>query len=140
MHTINATTVRNEWSSVVESVIREKPTFIKRTRDYMFLSDISVLEHLLSAYTFHAVILVEDNGSVTLTLEEIDLAENAPDIPEAIAKLADSILDYSEDYYKEFAYWSRGSRKSHIPFVIKALVLNDAEKIGGLIECRHGEI
>ena len=140
MYAINSTTVRNEWSSVVESVIREKPAFIKRTRDYMFLSDISVVESLLSAYSFHAEIMNEDDGSVTLALDEIDLVENAADLPEAYNKLAVAILEYAQDYYKEFAYWSRGDRKSHIPFVFKALILDDVDKIGGLIECRPGGI
>ena len=140
MFVMNATTVRNEWSSVAESVIREKPAFIKKTRDHLFLSDFGVMENLLSAYSFNAEVFEEDDGSVTLSLDEIDLAENAVDIPSAIIKLANAVLEYSEDYYKEFAYWSRGSRKSHIPYVFKALILNDIDRIGGLIKCRRGKI
>jgi len=139
MLAINATKARNEWSSVVESVIREKPAFIKKTRDYLFLSDIGILEKLLSAYSFHARILPEDDGTVTLSLDEIGLTENAPDLSGAVSALAGAILEYSEDYYKEFSYWSRGSGKSHIPYVFKALILNDINKIGDLIECRHGK-
>ena len=71
MLAINATKARNEWSSVVESVIREKPAFIKKTRDYLFLSDMDTLERILSAYSFHAKILPEDDGTVTLSLQEI---------------------------------------------------------------------
>jgi len=139
MMAINATKARNEWSSVVESVIREKPAFIKKTRDYLFLSDMDILEKILSAYSYHARILPEDDGSVTLSLDEIGLIENAPDLSGAVATLAGAILEYSEDFYKEFAYWSRGSGKSHIPYVLKALILNDINKIGDLIECRHGK-
>ena len=140
MVAINATKARNEWSSLVESVIRERPAFIKKTRDYLFFSDMSVLENILSAYSFHAETLVEDDGSVTISLDEIDLIENAPDMPGAISRLAHAILEYSSDYYNEFAYWSRGSRKSHIPYVFKALIINDADKIGSLIKCRRGKI
>ena len=140
MLAIKATKARNEWSSVVESVIREKPAFIQKTRDYLFLSDMSVLEKILSAYSFHAEIMNEDDGSVTLTLDEIDLAENAPDIRCAVSALSRAILEYSEDFYNEFTYWSRGSRKLHIPYVLKALILNDIVKIGELIKCRRGNI
>ena len=139
MMTINATKARNEWSSVIESVIREKPAFIKKTRDYLFLSDIGVLEKILSAYSFNAKTLIEDDGSVTLALDEIDLAENASDLPSAVSALARAILSYSEDYYDEFTYWSRGNRKSHIPYVLKALILNDVNKVGEIIKCRHGK-
>jgi hypothetical protein len=140
MYAINATQVRNEWSSVSDSVIREKPIFIKKTRDYMMLSEISVVENLLSAYTFTANKYIEDDGSVTLGLVEIDLAENGTDEQDAIRKMADAILDYSQDYYNEFDYWFRGNRQPHLPYVIKALILNDTEKIGGLIKCHPGEI
>jgi len=140
MLTINATKARNEWSTLVESIIREKPAIIKRTRDYLFLSNINVLENILAAYSFHAETFIEEDGSITISLDEIDLVENAPDIPGAISKLANAILEYSEDYYNEFAYWSRGDRKIHIPYVFKALILNDVNKIGGLIKCRRGKI
>jgi len=140
MLAINTTTARNEWSALVESVIREKPVIIKKTRDCLFFSNISVMENILAAYSFHAETLIEDDGSVTISLDEIDLIENAPDIPEAILKLAHAILEYSKDYYNEFSYWSRGDRKIHIPYVFRALLLDDAEKIGGLIKCRRGKI
>jgi hypothetical protein len=139
MFTMNATQARNEWSSVVDTVIREKPQFIKRTRDYMILSNIDTFESFLAAYSFHAKVFAEDDGSVTLSLDEIDLAENGVDEHEAKIKLAKAIHEYAEDYYDDFAYWSRGNRKAHLPYVFRALILNDVEKIGGLIECRHGE-
>jgi len=139
MYAINATQVRNDWSAVIDSVIREKPRFIKRTRDYMMLSEISIVENLLSAYTFTANKYIEDDGSVTLGLVEIDLAENGTDERDAIRKMAEAILDYSQDYYNEFDYWFRGNRKPHLPYVLKALILNDAEKIGELIKCHLGE-
>ena len=139
MTTISATQARNEWSTMIDSVIREKPKFIKRTRDYMFLSDIGIIENLLTAYTFHAEIFSEDDGSITLSLDEIDLVENGPNQHDTLLKLSAAILEYAKDYYEDFSYWSKGSRKLHIPYVLKALILNDPQKIGGFIQCRHGE-
>ena len=43
MLTMNATDVRKNWSEVSESVIREKPKFIKKTRDYMMLSNMEFI-------------------------------------------------------------------------------------------------
>ena len=139
MLTINATEARNEWSSVVDSVIREKPRFIKRTRDHMLLSDVNIIENFLEAYKFTADMFAEDDGSVTLSLAEIDLVENGADEEQALKKMARAILEYSKDYYNGFSYWAAGNRKAHIPYVFKALILNDEEKIGGLITCRPGE-
>ena len=139
MKPINATQVRSDWSAVVDSVVREKPIVFKRTRDLLFLSDIELLNELLSAYTYNARVFAEDDGSVTIALDEIDLVENGADEIEALDKLSRAILEYSEEYYDDYSYWSRGNRKAHRPYVFKALILNDLKKIGGLIKCRHGE-
>ena len=140
MKAMNSTQVRSEWSSVVDSVVREKPILIKRTRDRMLLANVGLLSELLEVYTFHATLYDEKDGSVTISLDEIDIVENGKDEQDAKLKLAKSILDYSEDYYNDFTYWSRGNRKAHTPYIFKALILGDIETIGGLIECRHGEI
>ncbi len=140
MITMNATDVRRDWSLIIDNAVREKPQFFKRTRDYMMLSDISFLEELLTAYTFTAAKIIEEDGSVTLSLNEIDLIENAPTEEEAKLKLAKEIFEYSVDYYEEFNYWnSSPNRKAHVPYVFKALVLNDINKIGDLIECQNGK-
>ena len=141
MIAMNATQVRNEWSTVVDSVIREKPKFIKRTRDRLLLSDVNVIRDMLDAYEYKAKKYTEDDGSITLGLMELDLAENGTDEKDAAIKLAKSILEYSEDYYNEFSYWySAPNRKAHLPYVIKALIINDVDKIGGLVTCHLGEI
>lgn len=139
MLAMNATQARNEWSTVVDAAVREKPQFIKRTRDYMILSNLETLEVMLSAYSFHAQTFTEEDGSITISLDELDLAENGADESEARHKLASAMLEYAVEYYKDFAYWARGNRKAHLPYVFKALILDDVEKIGGLIECHHGE-
>lgn len=140
MLAINATDARKAWSLVVDQVIREKPKFIKRTRDYMVLSDIRFLEVLLAGYSFSAERFVEEDGSITLSLNEIDIIENDKTIEVAKQKLAQSIIDYAEDFYNDFQYWSSDTnRKSQIPYVFKALILDDVKKIGDQIKCRDGK-
>jgi hypothetical protein len=139
MFIMNATDVRRDWSTVMERVVREKPLFIKRTRDYMVLTDLSLLEELLSAYNFAADCFLEEDGSVTLSLRELDLAENAKTEAEARVLLGQSILDYAEDFYNEFALWSAApNRKKHVPYVLKALIMDDAARIGESILCQVG--
>ncbi len=139
MYALNATDVRKDFSTIIDKAVREKPQFIKRTRDRMLLSDISFLETLLSGYTFSANRFVEEDGSITLSLNELDLMENAPTEAECVKILAQSILDYADDFYREYAYWSSApNRKAHIPYVFKALILGDTGKVGALIQCRDG--
>ncbi len=140
MVTLNATDVRKGWSSVVDDVIHDKPQFIKRTRDKMWLSNLSVMEEILDGYTFTANRFVEEDGSVTLSLNEIDLIENGATEAEARNKLAEAIMEYAVEFYNEYALYSRSNnRKGHIPYIFKALIMDDVEKIGEGILCRDGK-
>ena len=135
-----ATKVRKEWSSVCDSVIHDKPKFIKRTRDKMWFSNLETMRSILDIYKFTAQRLVEEDGSVTLSLNEIDLIENGKNEDEARLKLAQSILEYAVDYYNDYAMYSHSpNRKGHIPYIFKALIIDDPEQIGTMIQCQDGK-
>lgn len=136
----SATEVRKEWSSVLDSVVRDKPQFIKRTRDKIWLSNLEIMGEILDAYKFTADKFIEDDGSVTLSLNEIDLIENAPTESEAKKLLAQSIMEYAEEYYNNFSYYNAApNRKKHVPYIFKALIMDDITKIGECIECHDGK-
>lgn len=135
-----ATTVRKEWSAVCDSVIHEKPKFIRRTRDKMWFSNLETMAEILEAYQFTAVRYRESDGSVTLSLNEIDLVENGKDEQEARLSLAKAILEYSLDYYNEYEVYSHSpNRKKHIPYIFKALIMDSPERIGEILQCRDGK-
>ena len=73
-----ATTVRKEWSAVCDSVIHNKPKFIKRTRDKMWFSNLETMSEILSAYQFTAKEYKEDDSHIDLkhtTDSELDAIE-----------------------------------------------------------------
>lgn len=135
-----ATTVRKEWSAVCDSVIHNKPKFIKRTRDKMWLSNLETMAEILEAYQFTAKKFIEEDDSVTLSLNEIDLVENGKDEQEARLNLANAILEYSMEYYNEYEMYSHSpNRQKHIPYIFKALIIDNSEKIGEIIQCQDGK-
>lgn len=135
-----ATAVRREWSAVCDSVIHEKPKFIKRTRDKMWFSNLDTMSEILQAYQFSAIKYQEEDGSVTLSLNEIDLIENGADEKEARIKLGGAILEYSLEYYNEYEKYSHSpNRRKHIPYIFRALIIDDPEKIGDILQCQDGE-
>lgn len=135
-----ATDVRKEWSSVCDSVIHDKPKFIKRTRDKMWFSNLETIVDILQAYQFTAKKFVEDDGSITLSLNEIDLVENGIDEAAARFALGTAILDYSTDYYNDYAYYSHSpNRKGHVPYIFKAIITDNPKLIGDSILCQDGE-
>ncbi len=135
-----ATNVRKEWSAVCDSVVHEKPKFIKRTRDKMWFSNLETISEILQAYQFTSLKYIEDDGSVTLSLNEIDLIENGKNEEEARLNLGRSILEYSLDYYDEYELYSHSpNRKKHIPYIFKALIIDDPQKIGDMLQCQDGK-
>ena len=141
MLAINATEARKNWSEVIDQVVRKKPQFIRRTRDCMVLADNNFFETILNAYEFSAKTFEEENGTVTISLNEMDLVENGENLEVAKKNLANSILEYAEEFYADFDYWgSAQNRSKHIPYVFKALIINDSKKIGDLINCQIGKI
>ena len=135
-----ATAVRKEWSAACDSVIHDKPKFIKRTRDKMWFSNLETMSEILEVYQFSAIKYIEEDGSVTLSLNEIDLIENGKDEKEARMQLGKSILEYSLDYYNEYGTYSHSpNRKGHIPYIFKAMIIDDPKKIGDMLKCQDGK-
>ena len=135
-----ATTVSKEWSSFCDGVIHDKPIFIKRTRDKMWFSNLETMSEILKAYVFTASKFVEEDGSVTLSLNEIDLIENGESEQAARLALANAILEYSTEYYMNYEMYSHApNRKGHVPYIFKALIMDDPQKIGESIQCQDGK-
>ena len=129
-----ATTVRKEWSSCCDVVMRHKPILIKRTRDRMWFSSLDTMSDILEGYKFTATIFVEDDQSVTLSMHEIDLVENGRTEQEARINLAKSLLEYAHEYYDEYELYSKSlNRKKHIPYIFKALIIDDPTLLGDTI-------
>lgn len=135
-----ATEVRKEWSAMCDSVIHEKPKFIKRTRDKMWFSNLETMSEILDIYKFTANSYVEDDGSITLSLNEIDLIENGETEQIARIALGKSILEYSVDYYNNYKLYSNSlNRKGHIPYIFKALIMDSPDVIGESVQCQNGK-
>ena len=136
----SATEVRKEWSLFFDKAVREKPDFIKRTRDNAVLVDLRFMDILLEEYKFECKKYIEKDGTITLSADVLDLVENGDTVEKAREKMAASILEYAQEFYGEYDLWSNASnRKNHIPYVFKALLLNDVSKIGDCIVCQDGE-
>ena len=135
-----ATDVRKDWSSICDSVIHDKPKFIKRTRDKLWFSNLDTMAEILEAYTYTAKRFVEEDGSITFSLNEIDLTENAPNESSARYALGNAILEYAMEYYHDYAFYSRSpNRKGHVPYIFKALIMDDPQQIGESILCQDGK-
>ncbi len=138
--TICSSDARKDWSAVMDSVIRRKPAFIRRIRDYMMLSSVDTIHDLVSAVKYIADEYQEDDGTVTLSLCDMDIVVNGPDIAFAKKLLVQNIMEYAEEYYSSYElYHSSPNRKSHLPYIIKALTAKNPDELEEAVLCRPGE-
>ena len=140
MDILSATDVRKNWSMTLDSVIHVRPAYVKRTRDYLAIINVETLNTVLSSYAFKVKKYIENDGSVTLSSDNLDLAVNGPDESHAKLALAADIKEYAEEYYENFSTWSLSkNRKAHIPYVLRALSMSE-ETIAEEIICQNGKI
>ena len=78
--------------------------------------------------TFHVSFISEDDGSVTGTVEELDLFGNALTKDDCLFLLLNDMREYAHDFCNEFTLWSSApNRKKHIPYVLK--ILSDRKSV-----------
>lgn len=141
MEILNATDIRKNWGAFIDSIVRDKPRFIKRSRDYIFATSIDILKEILDEYKMTATLYEEKNGTITATLKEMDIVSNGSSKEEALDFLADNLIEYAEEYYREFEYWySAPNRKKHLPYILKVLSVDEKKDILDMIKCQTGKI
>lgn len=139
MYVLSSTDVRKNWSETLDSVVHERPAYIKRTRDNVALLNMNTLMELLSGYKFTVRKYVEEDGSITLSSDNMDIVVNGVNVESAKRTMAADLKEYAEDYYDHFATWSVApNRRAHIPYVLKALSLDETTIMEELV-CRNGK-
>lgn len=140
MLTMSATEVRKDWSRVLDSVTRRRPAFIKRTHDNVVLASTESLSAMLSDVRYETIIFQEDDGSITLSLDALDLVVNEKSLESAKKTLANDIEEYAEEYYANYESYSVSpNRRAHLPYVMKALIADSLKELEDAIECRVGK-
>ncbi len=135
VQTINATDVRKHFSEFIDMIVWEKPAVIKRNRDYVFSLSMEDMCFILEQYRFSADKHIEDDGSITLSLNEIDLVVNEPTLENAVDSMAKEIKEYAEEYYENFKlYYNSSNRKKHLPYILRILTSGSIEDIRGMID------
>lgn len=140
MLTIGASEVRKDWSRVIDSVVRERPAFIKRTHDYMMLCTTDMICELVSGIKYVANKYVEDDGTITLSMKSLDIVANGATETAAKSALVGSLIEYAEEFYEEFELYSKApNRRSHLPYVVKALTAKTPKDLEAAVVCQDGE-
>lgn len=92
-------------------------------------------------WSFTASQFTESDGSMTLSLDALDIVAHGDDLASAKKALAEDIIEYAHEYYQEFELYSRSpNRKSHLPHVMKALNATTPQELEDAVICQNGKM
>lgn len=132
--------VRYNWSEFIDSVIHKTPKFVQRNeRDVFMATNFEFLLALLNEVRY-IVHIEHDNeaGEYVASMDEFWFVEAGSSEEEAIDKLAEQLLEYAVDYFKELnTYLNAPNLKSQVPKVTKALIINNVEEIKKFFDVQH---
>ena len=141
MQTLNATDVRKDWGGFIDSIVRDKPKLIKRSRDYIVAMSLEMLREILLVDKMHVQFMPESDGTVSAVIDELDLTANAPDEEQVLETLAQDAFEYANDYYADFSYWhSAANRREHLPYILAILACEPQNVAKELFVCQAGKI
>lgn len=139
MLTINATDMRKDFGRYIDEIVRTKPIFVKRSRDYFMGISIEMAKELVKDVTFTVDKYMEEDNSITLSLDGFDLVVNGEDETAAINCLIKDLREYALEYYEDIEFWASDiKRRSQMKYILKVLLTNDNEEIKKSFVCQAG--
>ena len=126
------TEARNQFSTLYDSVFNSfNPTIIKRKQtEQVALLRVDLLKMVLVDYKLNPEIIKEDDGSITLALDSLEMYANNLTLDLAASDLVEDLKLYAQDYMdRSQLFLQAPNRKSHFPYVLKILLCDNDEEI-----------
>ncbi|MDR3542946.1 MAG: exoribonuclease R [Desulfosporosinus sp.] len=130
------TEARNQFSTLYDSVFNSfNPTIVKRKQtEQVALLRVDLLKMILADYKLNPEIIQEDDGSITLALDSLEMYANNSTLDLAACDLVEELKIYSQDYIdRSQLFLQAPNRKSHFPYVLKVLLCDSGTEIRALL-------
>jgi hypothetical protein len=131
------TDARKDFTSMYNEVFNSyKPMIIKRKQaEEVLLLRTDLQKMLLSNFSLKPELLNEEDGSVTLALDILEMYVNAETLDKAIIDLVQDLKDYAQDYIdRSQLFLNAPNRRPHFPYVLRILLCENDEEIRSLLE------
>lgn len=131
------TEARNDFSSLYSKVFNcYQPVIIKRRQgEEVLLLRNDLQRLLLEKYSLKPEVIQEEDESVTLALDELELYANGRTVEEAAQELVQELKFYAQDYIERSQLFINSpNRRAHFPYILRVLLCNSDEEIRKLLE------
>ena len=129
------TEARNDFSNLYNEVYNAlKPVIVRRKqKEQVLLMRIDLQKVLLEEFKLKPKKLTENDGSITLALDEIELYVNADTTEKAVEELIQDIKNYAQDYIQRpQLFLNAPNRRSHFPYILRVLLCDNDDEIKSL--------
>ncbi|KJS47120.1 MAG: exoribonuclease R [Peptococcaceae bacterium BRH_c23] len=130
------TEARSQFSTLYDSVFNSfNPAIIKRKQtEQVALLRVDLLKMLLNDYKLNPEIIHEEDSSITLALDSLEMYANNSTTDLAAKDLVEDLKIYAQDYMERSQlFFHAPNRKSHFPYVLKILLCDNDEEIRTLL-------
>lgn len=133
----NLTEARKGLSLLYDEVYNAfKPTIIRRKKtEEILLLRVDLQKMLLTYFPLKPEIIPEDDKSITLALDHLEIFVNGVTLEEAVQELISDLKYYSQDYIQRSQLFLHApNRRAHFPYVLRILLCDTDEEIRDLLE------
>jgi PHD/YefM family antitoxin component YafN of YafNO toxin-antitoxin module len=126
------TEARNQFSTLYDSVFNSfNPAIVKRKQtEQVAMLRVDLLKMLLEDYKLNPEVIPEDDGSITLALDPLEIYANNSTLDSAVKDLIEDLKIYAQDYLdRSQLFFQAPNRKPHFPYVLRILLCDNDEEI-----------
>jgi PHD/YefM family antitoxin component YafN of YafNO toxin-antitoxin module len=125
------TEARNQFSSLFDSVFNSfNPTIVKRKQtEEVAMLRLDLLKMVLENYKLNPEVIEENDGSVTLALDCLEIYANNSTFDLAVKDLLDDLKIYARDFMERSQLFLHApNRKCHFPYILRILLCDTMKK------------
>jgi antitoxin YefM len=134
---VKFTAARNGFTGVIDKVQNLTPVVIsprKQSEKPTFLFHETHVHELLAGYKFKLETIPEEDGSITLAMDQLELYSNGETVDEAVDALVEDIVMYANEYLDNpVRYHHAPNRRQHLPYILKIMVCNNTDEVKRLL-------
>lgn len=137
LNELQFTEARNQFSNLYDSVYNSfNPAIVKRKNtEQVALLRLDMLKMLLKDYKFVPEIIQEDDGSITLALDVLEIYANNDTLELAMKDLIEDLKLYAQDFSSRSQLFLHApNRAHHFPYVLKIMLCDNDEEIQAMLE------
>lgn len=140
LNEVQFTEARNRFSTLYDEVFDAfSPAIVRRKNsEEIALLRVDLLKMVLARFVFNPEVIHEEDGSVTLALDQMELYVNNSSLEAAVRDLVEDLKIYARDYMERPQLFLQApNRKGHFPFILRVLLCENDEEIRSLLELKN---